>query len=87
LKLKEESKRSSDKERLDTVNMAKEEATRMIEEAKKQIAKEHKDTTKRIAKEIGELSLSVASKILGREVKGSDHKRLIDESIREIGRG
>jgi len=87
LKLKEESKRSADKERLDVAGRAKEEAQRLIEEAKKQIEKKYKDATKKVALEVGDLSVNIAAKILGREIKKDDHKRLIEESIREIGHG
>lgn len=87
LKLKEEAKRIADRERLDTVNRARDEAQRLVEEAKKQIAKEREDATKKVASEMGELSLNIAAKILGREIKKDDHQRLIEESIREIGHG
>ena len=87
LKLKDETKRLADKARLDTISRAKEEAHRLVEEAKKQIKKEEQDATKRVKAKIGELSLEIASKILGREIKKDDHNRLIDSSIEEIERG
>jgi len=86
LKLKSETKRLADKEKLDTIGQAREEAHRLIEEAKKQIKKEEQDATKRVKVRIGELSLEIASKMLGREIKKKDHERLIDKSIKEIGR-
>lgn len=87
LKLKEEAKRGADKERRSIVSQAKKEAQRVIEEAKKQIKKEEEGVAKRIKGKVGELSLDVAAKILGREIKKDDHKRLIEDSIKEIESG
>jgi len=87
LKIKDETRRLADKERLDTISQAREEAHRLIEEAKKQVKKEEQDATKRVKTKIGDLSLEIAAKILGREISEVDHKQLIDNSIEEIERG
>jgi len=87
LRLKDETRRIADKERLDTINRSKTEARRIVEEAKKEIKKAESEASKKIKTSIADISMEVARKILGREVKKDDHSKLIDESLREIGSG
>jgi F-type H+-transporting ATPase subunit b len=84
LKMKEEAKRLSDMERRKVIEESKKEAHFLIEEAKKQIDKERDMALKEIKSEIADISIDIARKILGREIKPEDHKRIIEESISEI---
>jgi len=84
LKIKEEARRLSDEERRKVVAEAKKEARFLIEEAKAQLGRERERAFKKIKSEAAALSVDIASKILGREIKPEDHQRLIEDSIAGI---
>jgi len=84
LRIKNEAKRVSDSERRKVVAEAKREAQRLIEEAKTQLGREKEQVVKDLRQDIADISLDIAKKILGREIGKEDHKRIIDDSIKEI---
>ena len=81
LKIKDEAKRLSDEERRKIIDEAKKESRFLIEEAKKQLGREKEDIFKELKSDIAAISIDIAKKVLGREIKPEDHSRLIEESI------
>jgi len=84
IEIKKENKRLADEERRKIIEEAKKEARFLIGETKSQLGREKELVLKRLRSEISTLSIDVAKKILGREIKKEDHKRIIEESISEI---
>jgi len=84
LKMKKEARRLSDEERRKIIEEAKKEARFLIEEARSQFGRERELAFKKIKSEVAALSVDIASKILGREIKPEDHQRLAEDSIAEI---
>lgn len=60
------------------------EAERMIERAKEEIEAERRKALASIRNEVAALTIQVAERVIGREVKASDHSRLIDDMLKEI---
>ena len=84
LKIKEETRSISDSERRKIIEEAKRESRRLIDDARRQLDKERGLMIKELRAEVALISLDIARKILGREIKSQDHQRLIEESITEI---
>ena len=59
---------------------AKKEAVAIKEKASADIAKE-----RTAASEIGDIAVSIAGKVIEKEVKEADHQKLIDEFISDVG--
>ena len=64
---------------------AREQATAIKQKAEADIAVEKKKAVNKIKDEIGGIAVDIASKVVEREVKESDHQALIDEFIRNVG--
>jgi F-type H+-transporting ATPase subunit b len=62
-------------------------AATITKNAEQQIQRETARAISVIREEAVDLSLAVASKILGRAVTAADHQALIDEVIKEVGKG
>lgn len=84
--LKESAARDADREKIKTLEEAKKEALSIIERARLDAIKELKTAKDEVREEIASLSVEMAKKILNREIKEKDHRRLIEESIRELTR-
>lgn len=84
LKIKEENKRISDAERRKILEEARKEALVLIAEAKARLAQERELVLKEIRSEIAAISVDIAKRVLGREIKPEDHQRLIEESLAQI---
>jgi F-type H+-transporting ATPase subunit b len=69
------------------VEEAKEKADVIVRTAQAEAALERKKATEGIKREIVDVSSCLSEKILEREIKTSDHKRIIDSFISEIGEG
>jgi F-type H+-transporting ATPase subunit b len=67
----------------DIVDKAKREATAMIDSARTQIQAEQEKALATIRAEVVELSLSAASKIIGRRVDSEDDRRLVTDLVAE----
>lgn len=87
IKIKEQARRDADSTRRGMLSEAKKEYISIIDRAKKEIEKETNNARLKLKADISNLSTEVAKKILKREITEKDHERLIDESIRELGRG
>jgi F-type H+-transporting ATPase subunit b len=69
------------------VEEAKEKADVIIRQAQTEAALERKKATEGIKREIVEVSSCLSEKILEREIKTEDHRKIIDSFISEIGEG
>jgi F-type H+-transporting ATPase subunit b len=57
---------------------------RRIEETTKQIEAETRRALEQIRAEVAELALEATSKVTGKVLSGDDHRRLIDDAVREL---
>ena len=67
------------------VSEAQNKAASMIRRADAQIAQEKKKAVNEIKNEISAMSVDIAERMIGREIKQEDHEALIDEFISGIG--
>lgn len=77
-------KAAAEKIKDDTVARAKEEANKIKEEAKLQIKAEKDKAISDIKKEVVDLSISVAEKLINKNISEQDNSSLIEESLKEI---
>ena len=77
-------KASVAKMREDTLNDAKEKAKLITEDAQKQIQVEKEKSIAEIKGEVVNLSLSVAEKLIKKNLSREDNKALIDESLSNV---
>ena len=77
-------KAAAEKIKDDTVVKAKEEANKIKEEAKLQIKAEKDKAISDIKKEVVDLSISVAEKLINKNISEQDNSSLIEESLKEI---
>ena len=68
----------------DTLAKAKEEANKIKEDAKLQIKAEKDKAISEIKKEVVDLSISVAEKLIDKNINEKDNATLIEESLNEI---
>ncbi len=85
IKMKKSASHEADKHRRAALEQAKKEAAELLDRAKSEIKKELADAKEKLKVEVASLSIDVAMKILDREVKEKDHKKLISEAIEELG--
>lgn len=60
------------------------EAERMVERAKEEIEAERRKALASIRNEVTSLTIQVAERVIGREVKSEDHSRLVDDMLQQI---
>ena len=77
-------KASAAKMKEDTLNDAKEKAKLITEDAQKQIQVEKEKASAEIKGEVVNLSLSVAEKLIKKNLSREDNKALIDESLSNV---
>jgi len=80
----EESRREGLAERDRIVRAAQEEATREAERGQAELASEAERARRALLREVAGLSGELAGRVLGREVKPSDHEQLVDSFLAEI---
>ena len=64
---------------------AKKEAVAIKEKASADIAKERTTAFQQMKSQIGDIAVSIAGKVIEKEVKEADHQKLIDEFISDVG--
>jgi len=74
-------------ERQHLLKESREEAVRLLEAARVEIGQEVKRAKAALREEAVTLSLEAAEKLLGRAVTEADHRRLVEQAIREMGGG
>ena len=67
------------------LNEARRQAAALKQKAEADIAQERKKAVNEVKDEIGGMAIEIASKVVEREIKESDHKALIDEFIQNVG--
>ncbi|MBI2081787.1 MAG: F0F1 ATP synthase subunit B [candidate division NC10 bacterium] len=72
-------------ERQRLMKESREEAARLLESARVQIAQEVKKAKAALREEAASLSLAAAEKLLGRALTEADHRRLVEQAIRDVG--
>ena len=69
----------------ETVRKAQEQAVGIRKKAEADIAQEKKKAINEMKDEIGELAMDIAGKVVEKEINEEDHKKLIEEFIRNVG--
>lgn len=64
---------------------AKKEANSLKEKASADIARERAAAYREMKSEIGDIAVSIAGKVIEKEVKEEDHQKLIDKFITDVG--
>ena len=67
------------------IQAAEAEVTRMHQKAEADIAQERKKVINEVKDEIGGIAMDIAGKVVEREINEADHKKLIDEFIKNVG--
>lgn len=67
------------------VNEANEQASRMKQKAEEEITMERQQMLMDVRGEISDIAVSIASKVMEREVQKKDHDHFVDEFIRNVG--
>jgi F-type H+-transporting ATPase subunit b len=87
LKMKEAATKEADEMIRKAREQAKSEALALLEKAKTEIVKETDIARDMIRKDVASLSLAIAEKVLEREITDADHRRLIEQSLKELSGG
>ena len=67
------------------LNEASTQASRMKQKAEEEISMERKQMLMDVRSEISDIAVSIASKVVEREVQKQDHENFVDEFIRNVG--
>ena len=67
------------------LNEARSQAAALKQKSEADIAQERKKAVNEVKDEIGGMAIEIASKVVEREIRESDHKALIDEFIQNVG--
>lgn len=84
LRLKEEADLQADERREDILKEAKKEAEHILMRAKDDIEKQTREVKDQIKKEIAILSVSIAEKIINKEIDNERHEALVKDFLKEI---
>ncbi len=84
--LLEEERVSGEKLRHDIVAKAKDEANQIVAKAKEEIDFERQKAVEALRREAVEMSLAAAGTVLGRAIDDSDHRRLAEEAVADLGK-
>jgi F-type H+-transporting ATPase subunit b len=83
-RLRQEKVREGDTEKNKIIGRAREESRRLVEDAQSQITAAISDAKRELRKEVGNISIEIAARILGREVDQSVHRQMIDDFLRDL---
>ena len=67
------------------MRQAQEQAAGIRRKAEADIAQEKKKAINEVKDEIGGLAMDIAGKVVEKEINEADHKKLIDEFIKNVG--
>ena len=79
-------KAASEKVKEDTIAKAKEQAIKIIKKTEKQIQIEKDKAIADIKQEVVNLSLSVAKKLINKNLNDADNKSLIEETLKKVNK-
>lgn len=83
----EESRKIGEKEREQIVTLARQEAEKITEKAKSEIEYQTNQAIQALREQTAQLSVAIASKVIGRELNAQDQQKMIDDLLREAGEG
>lgn len=78
------SKKTAEATRDEIVKKAEAEAGKMLEKAKKEIAQEREKAVEELRNQAAELSIAIASKLIGKTLSKDDHKAIIESSLKQM---
>ena len=87
LKIKKQTDSELEELRIKNIDQAKKEAQRITDETREAIAKELDRARRKLKQETADISILIAKKMLRREINLKDHKRLVNEAIKELKNG
>ena len=67
------------------VSEASQQASRIKQKAEEEITQERRQMLADVREEISDIAVSIASKVVEREVQKQDHENFVDEFIRNVG--
>ena len=79
-------KAAAEKVKEDTISKAKEQAIKIIKKTEKQIQIEKDKAIADIKQEVVNLSLSVAKKLINKNLNDADNKSLIEETLKKVNK-
>lgn len=80
----EEARQSAEQVRRDLTAKAEKEAEQIVQRAQEQLEVERKATVTELQQTIGDLSIELAEKVVGRAIDATTHRDLVDAYIREV---
>lgn len=80
----EEARAQAEQVRKDLVAKAEKEADAIVARAQEQIAAERARTVQQLQRQIADMSIELASKVVGRSLDGQTQRELVDAYIREV---
>ena len=80
----EEARQAAEQVRKDITAKAEKEAEQIVQRAQEQLEVERKATVTELQQTIGDLSIELAEKVVGRAIDASTHRDLVDAYIREV---
>lgn len=80
----ENSRQKGEEVREEIIEEAEEEAESKLQNAEKQIESKRKEAFESVEGEVGEMALSLAEKLLKREIDEEEHGRIVDEFLDEV---
>ncbi len=78
------SRRLAEATKEEIVQKAEEEASKIVSKAKKDIALEREKAIEDLKSQAAELSIMIASKIIGKSLSADDHKEIIESSLKNM---
>lgn len=78
------SRKMAESTKEDIVKKADDEATKIVSKAKKEIALEKEKAIDDLRSQAAELSVMIASKIIGKSLSVDDHKEIIESSLKNM---
>ncbi len=79
-----EARRVADSQRERVREETEADRQRRLEETRRQVEAETRRALEEIRAEVADLTLIAATKVTGKSLSGADHKRLIEDAIREL---
>ena len=80
------SRKTAESSKEEIMQKAQTEAANLLERAKKEIAQEQEKAVEEIRTQTAEISVSIASKLIGKSLSSEDHKDIIEESLKKMER-
>ncbi|HEX9652441.1 MAG TPA: F0F1 ATP synthase subunit B [bacterium] len=78
------SRKTAEATKEEILQKAQSEANNLLERAKREISLEREKAVEEIRKQTAELSVQIASKLIGKSLSKADHKQLIEESLKKM---